>query len=546
MRVAIAQLNSRVGDYAYNCELICKAIQKARSAGAALVLFPEDVLSGVAFRDLARYKRFFAQAAHSLAQIASHCVGITALVGVPLEEREGLSRVVAVLREGKVAAYLKDSCWIGAATGGSLGAPPEAPFPVVEIEGKRVGVVCGDALLREEQVGVWEHDPHHMPDVASLDLLVNMVSLPFSVAQWQRQGSLLTKLVSLLKVPLVQVNHVGGVAELLYPGASMLLGKEGEIQCLASFEEEVAVFDLREGAVFARNEGEDSPSQREGAEPALIHDALVMGIRDYMKKTGFKKAVLGLSGGIDSAVTMVLAAKALGAENVLGVLLPSPFSSDHSVQDARALAENLGSPYHLIPVNALYETFLQQLSPYFEGKPFDVTEENIQARLRGVVLMALSNKFGYMLLNTSNKSEAAVGYGTLYGDMCGGLSVLGDVYKTQVFALARYMNRYEEVIPWNTITKPPSAELRPGQKDSDSLPDYDVLDEVLLYYLEKRKGLEEIVALGFEEEMVRRVLRLVAMNEYKRAQAPPILRVTEMAFGSEWRMPLVAKHPEIR
>ncbi|PIE87871.1 MAG: NAD(+) synthase [Bacteroidetes bacterium] len=384
-----------------------------------------------------------------------------------------------------------------------------------------------------------------MPDVASLDLLVNMVSLPFSVAQWQRQDPLLTKLVSLLKVPLVQVNHVGGVAELLYPGASMLLGKEGEIQSLASFEEDLALFDLQEDGSFSRNGAAEFLARRDAAEPALIHGALVMGIRDYGRKTGFKKAILGLSGGIDSAVTMVLAAEALGAENVLGVLLPSPFSSDHSVQDARELAENLGSPYHLIPVNVLYEASLQQLAPYFEGTSFDVTEENIQARLRAVTLMALSNKFGHLLLNTSNKSEAAVGYGTLYGDMCGALSVLGDVYKTGVFDLARYINRHKEVIPWHTITKPPSAELRPGQKDSDSLPDYEVLDEVLYHYIEKRKGFEDLVALGLDPEMVRRILRLVSMNEYKRAQAPPILRVTETAFGSEWNMPLVASHPEI-
>jgi len=272
-----------------------------------------------------------------------------------------------------------------------------------------------------------------------------------------------------------------------------------------------------------------------------------MGIRNYFEKLdfeklGFKKAILGLSGGIDSAVTLVLAVQALGAENVHSVLLPSQYSSDHSVKDAEDLAKNLGSPYDIIPIEDIYKAFEKQLQPQFKGLDFGIAEENIQARSRGVLLMAMSNKFGYILLNTSNKSEAAVGYGTLYGDMNGGLSVLGDVYKIDVFALAKYMNKEQEVIPWNTITKPPSAELRPGQKDADSLPDYEILDEILFQYIEKRQGPKELISQGFEEALVKRILKMVNTNEYKRYQTPPILRVSSKAFGMGRRMPIVAKY----
>ena len=273
-----------------------------------------------------------------------------------------------------------------------------------------------------------------------------------------------------------------------------------------------------------------------------IHDALVLGIQDYFAKLGFKKAILGLSGGIDSAVTAVLAQRALGKENVRVLLMPSQFSSDHSVNDARDLAENLGIQYDIIAIKEVYDGFMGKLGKHFEGLDFNVTEENIQARVRGTLLMAFSNKFGNILLNTSNKSEMAVGYGTLYGDLAGGISVLGDVYKTQVFALARYMNKDGEVIPENSITKPPSAELRPDQKDSDSLPDYDILDEILFEYIEHQKGPHEIVAMGHDEALVARILKMVNRNEFKRYQTAPVLRVSSKAFGMGRRLPIVGKY----
>jgi NAD+ synthase (glutamine-hydrolysing) len=267
-----------------------------------------------------------------------------------------------------------------------------------------------------------------------------------------------------------------------------------------------------------------------------------MGIRDYFEKLGFKKAILGLSGGIDSALVLCLAAEALGKENVLSLLLPSGFSSEHSVADSIALCNNLGTKYETVPIENTFQSFRETLSPWFKDLPFNVAEENMQARTRGVLLMAFSNKFGYILLNTTNKSEAAVGYGTLYGDMCGGLAVLGDVYKTQVYELARYINRNGEIIPENIITKAPSAELRPNQKDSDSLPEYDVLDKILFQYIEKRQGPKELVAMGFDKTLVDRVLKLVNSNEWKRHQAPPILRVSPKAFGIGRRMPIEGKY----
>ena len=274
----------------------------------------------------------------------------------------------------------------------------------------------------------------------------------------------------------------------------------------------------------------------------LLHDALVQGVSDYFRKLGFKKAILGLSGGIDSALTAVILCRALGAENVTGLLMPSQYSSDHSVTDARQLAENLGMPHKLIAIKDVYKAYEGILAPYFQGLPFNVTEENIQARIRGMLLMAFSNKFGSILVNTTNKSEMAVGYGTLYGDLCGGLSVLGDVYKTEVYALSRWVNRDMEIIPENSIIKPPSAELRPGQKDSDSLPEYDILDKVLYQYIEERKDPSDIIASGYDEAIVRRALRLVNMNEFKRYQTAPVLRVSPKAFGIGRRVPIVGKY----
>jgi NAD+ synthase (glutamine-hydrolysing) len=368
------------------------------------------------------------------------------------------------------------------------------------------------------------------------DFVVNIAASPFNYHQSEIRNAVITGNAVKYKVPVVYVNHIGAQTELLFDGGSMAVNSEGKVLYeLDFFKEDFKIFDTN-------NTDVNVSLKKPVLEIELIHDALVMGLKDYFRKLGFNKAILGLSGGIDSAVTLVLAARALGSENVKAVLLPSRFSSSHSIDDAKKLAENINCDNDIISIEDSFLSIEKTLSSVFENMPSDLTEENMQARIRAVILMAMSNKFGYILLNTSNKSEAAVGYGTLYGDMCGGISVLGDMYKTQVYELADFINKDKEVIPVNSITKPPSAELRFDQKDSDSLPEYDILDKILFQYIELAKGPDEIIALGFDKAVVLKTLRLVNINEYKRYQTPPILRVSPKAFGMGRRMPIAAKY----
>jgi len=376
---------------------------------------------------------------------------------------------------------------------------------------------------------------------ANPDMIVNISASPFDCEHNETRRDIFTKNAIRYKLPLFFANHIGAQTELIFDGGSMVINSNGNVAGqLKSFEEDFKIFSLDE---IENTETSYSDSKEKGSNKIkLINEALILGIKDYFKKLGFEKAILGLSGGVDSAVTLVLAIKALGKENVKAILMPSRFSSDHSINDAKKLVHSLGCNFELINIKEITKSFDNALKPHFKDLPFGLAEENIQARARAVLLMALSNKFGYILLNTSNKSETAVGYGTLYGDMCGGLSVLGDVYKTEVYELAQYINKDEEIIPQNTITKPPSAELRPGQKDTDSLPEYDVLDKILYQYIEQKKSPKEIIAVGFDEQLVEKILRLVNTNEYKRYQTPPILRISTKAFGMGRRMPIVGKY----
>ncbi|HPG12612.1 MAG TPA: NAD(+) synthase, partial [Chitinophagaceae bacterium] len=359
--------------------------------------------------------------------------------------------------------------------------------------------------------------------------------------------------VNRYKLPMIYCNCVGSQTEIVFDGGSLVFDKHANmVGHLPLFEEAIECFDLNDDGSFLQKvlTKADKLPDTELDPPVIdktlciaeIHDAIVMGIRDYFSKMGFTKAILGSSGGIDSAVTLVVACKALGKENVRAILMPSQFSTSHSVSDAEQLSRNLGNPYDIIPIENIYESFLGELKPIFKDLPFSVAEENIQSRTRGNLLMALANKFGYILLNTSNKSELATGYGTLYGDMAGGLGVLGDCYKVQVYELAKYINREQAIIPDNIIAKPPSAELRPGQKDADSLPEYDILDKVLYQYIERRQGPTEIKAQGFDPALVDRVLRMVNINEYKRNQFCPIIRISPKAFGVGRRVPIVGKY----
>jgi len=541
MKIALSQLNYHIGNFKTNEEKILSSIKQAKSQGADLVVFAELAVSGYPPRDFLEFDDFIQKCQTTAENIAKACVGIAAIIGLPTRNNakkgKPLFNSAAFLADGEIKEIRHKSLLPNYDIFDEYRYfEPNKNFSCIDYKGEKIALSICEDLWNIGDDPLYTINPMDELIKEKPDLMINIAASPFHHDQREIRNEILKKNVEKYQIPLFYVNHVGAQTELLFDGGSLVMNNAANI-CdeLNYFQEDFQLFDTHH--LKKQDKETKTPDKIE-----LIHDALVMGIRNYFEKLGFKKAILGLSGGIDSAVTLVLAVKALGAENVTSILLPSQYSSDHSIKDAEDLAKNLKSPYDIIPIKNIYEAFEKELKPQFKDLPFGIAEENIQARSRGVLLMALSNKFGYILLNTSNKSEAAVGYGTLYGDMNGGLSVLGDVYKIDVFALSRFINKDEEIIPWNTITKPPSAELRPDQKDSDSLPDYDILDEILFQYIEKRKGPKELIAMGFEEALVKRILRLVNLNEYKRFQTSPTLRVSSKAFGMGRRMPIVAKY----
>lgn len=544
MKIALAQINVHIGNFGENTRAIIRKIRDAREHGADLIVFPELVIPGYPPRDFLEFDDFIGRCDAAAREIAAECKGIGAIVGSPTRnpriEGKDLLNSALFLFEGEIkAAHHKTLLPNYDIFDEYRYFEPNREFRILEFKGYKIALtICEDLwdIGDDPLYTIWPMDElvKEKPD-----LMINIAASPFSSGKVHERVAVLRHNAEKYGLPLFYVNHVGAQTELLFDGGSMVVRPDGQVHSvLKYFAEDLRYFELGE---IAKSEVTGDTAIF-GDRVERMKDALVMGIRNYFGKLGFRKAILGLSGGIDSAVTMALAVEALGPENVYGVLMPSGFSSGHSVKDAETLAKNLGSPYDIIPIGQAYEAFTGTLNPWFKDLPFNIAEENIQARSRAVILMALSNKFGYILLNTSNKSEAAVGYSTLYGDMCGGISVLGDVYKTDVYALARWFNREREVIPENSITKPPSAELRPDQKDSDSLPDYDILDEILFQYIENRQGPKELVAAGFERSMVDRILKLVNTSEYKRYQTPPILRVSSKAFGMGRRMPIVARY----
>ena len=553
MRIALAQINYHIGDFENNVARIKSAIEKAKTMPADVVVFSELAVCGYPPRDFLEFEDFIRKSETAIKSIAEVCRGIAVVVGAPSVnlalKGKPLHNSAYFLSEGKVLAFTHKTLLPNYDVFDEYRyfEPNRQDYTIVEYKKYRFALTICEDLWNIADDPLYVRNP--MDELAKLnpDMIINIAASPFHYDQVRQRKEVLSRNALKYNLPVFYVNHVGGQTELLFDGGSMVISPDGNVfDEMKYFEEDLRVYNLNDfiykESPFAKTIKDEQRTANSEQRISLIHDALVMGIRDYFVKMGFKKAILGLSGGIDSAVTLVLAARALGSENVKAILLPSRFSSDHSIRDAIELAENLNVSHDVIPIEEAFTSIENTLRPFFMDLPFNLAEENMQARIRAVILMGLSNKFGYILLNTSNKSEAAVGYGTLYGDMCGGISVLGDVYKTQVFEMAAYINNKKLIIPLNTIEKPPSAELRPGQKDSDSLPEYEILDKILHAYIEYRKGPEELVKEGFDPLEVKKVLKMVNTSEYKRYQTPPILRVSPKAFGTGRRMPIVAKY----
>ncbi len=545
MKIALAQINVIIGDFDYNLQKILVNIDKAKSQGADMIIFPELTTTGYPPRDFLEFKDFILKAEKLIEKLKNASKDIAIVVGSPtinpVVEGKDLYNSVIFLYQGK-EIYRQHKTLLP-----TYDIFDEARYfeeanqwNIVEFKGKKIALtVCEDLWNLGNENPLYTINPMDEMMKHKPDFIINISASPFDYNHASERIKILKENVKAYKIPIFYVNHVGAQTDIIFDGGSLVVNSKQKVFTeLPYFTEELAIID------YDKIEEIKNDNQQEKNKLKLIKDALVLGIKDYFGKIGFKTAVLGLSGGLDSAITTVLAVEALGKDNVRVLLMPSQFSSDHSVKDAEDLAKNLGIRYDIVPIKNIYESYLNELSPLFEGKKFNVTEENIQARIRGNLLMAISNKFGNILLNTTNKSEMSVGYGTLYGDLSGGISVIGDVYKTEIFELAHFINKDKEIIPNHTITKPPSAELRPNQKDSDSLPDYDILDSILKLYIEGRKGPDEIISLGYDEKLVSRVLKMVNRNEFKRHQTAPVLRISPKAFGMGRRMPIVAKYLE--
>ena len=570
MKVFVAQQNYHIGNFDRNVDLIISALKRAEEAGADLAVFTELSVCGYPPRDFLEFDDFIRQCEVAVDTIRQHTHRVAAIIGAPARNPDpkgkDLFNAAWVLHEGEVKAVVHKTLLPNYDVFDEYRYfEPATEWNVVSLLGHRIALTVCEDIWNLGDNPLYRICPMDELMHQSPDLMINISASPFDYDHDEDRKEVVRQNVLRYGLPMIYTNAVGSQTEIVFDGGSLAFDASGNlVHELAYFREDECLLDTtalmqpvtksdaagHQASILEKDmrvKRIDDPVQiipylTAVHNMAQVHSALILGIRDYFSKMGFKKAILGSSGGIDSAVTLALACEALGAENVRAVLMPSEFSSGHSVDDAVTLSEHLGNPYDIVPIRAVYDTFLNTLAPIFGDLPFGLAEENLQSRSRGNLLMAIANKFGLILLNTSNKSELATGYGTLYGDMAGGLSVLGDVYKMQVYALAEYINRNGEVIPRNIITKAPSAELRPNQKDSDSLPDYALLDMVLFQYIEKRRGPREIIAMGIDEALVRRVLRMVNANEYKRNQFCPIIRVSSKAFGVGRRVPIVGRY----
>jgi NAD+ synthase (glutamine-hydrolysing) len=541
MKIALCQLNLIIADIKGNALKIQEAIAHADYQGCDLAVFSELSICAYPPDDLLDYDHFIEECLNEIKQISKQVKEMAVVIGSPSfnpnSKGRRLYNSAFVLQNGEIIHQTNKTLLpTYDIFNEARYFEPNNTFTTFSIKGKTIGLTICEDLWNEMDIFEYPINPTEQLALLNPDLIINISASPFNKGKNKQRENILKQKAKTFKIPIVYVNQVGAHTDILFDGCSMYINQSGEIiHQLPAFEASIQCIetDLSHSTNSVNRETSD--------ETALLHQSIIFGLKNYFHSMGFKKAILGSSGGIDSALVQALASEALGAENVMAVMMPSQFSSEGSVKDAIQLSENLGNPYQVIPISDIYKGFDNALSPMFKDLPFNIAEENIQARSRAVILMAISNKFGNILLNTSNKSEMAVGYTTLYGDMCGSLSVIGDLYKTEVYQLAKHINHTKEFIPDAIINKAPSAELRPNQKDSDSLPEYHILDAILMQYIEQQKSAADIIQTGFDEALVKKTIRMVNNNEFKRFQAPPILRVSSKAFGRGRVIPLVSK-----